>query len=401
MTNQPVVKFEGRVRDGINWEILHASGSEVGGILLGRHSADKVLVEDFEPVPCEHRLGRYYLLSDQDLRGLAESVEWFRALPARHAESGLAVLGFYRSQSRPDASWNERDEDLMRRFFADSGSLLVLLKPNPSQAFEAEIFVLDEGILHPACPRPAIPAATRPRRLEPEEAPDRSWWWVAALVALTLVGAVVGYRSVGPPAALPPVQQQPATAQPQAPSAAIPKPSPMPAPSVSPAVEQGIQAAIERWQHAILSGDPDLIATCYAAQVRPAALRSFQHFGKLSILRVSELAILPVPPDRAIATFRKTLADPRSQSLCRRGTGTAGVRAAPRRLATALEDCFGRANQGVLDRAAADTPRQRNQVIAATLDLQEVFFRAVQPFPEPHHEPAELRRRRDCHGRLV
>ena len=81
----------------------------------------------------------------------------------------------------------------------------------------------------------------------------------------------------------------------------------------------GIQSAIEGWQHAILSGDPDLIAACYApqleryfdqrnsssARVRQAALRSFQHFGKPAILRVSELAILPESPDRAIATFRK------------------------------------------------------------------------------------------------
>ena len=129
--HEPAVRFEGRVRDGIEREIVQASGSEVGGILLGRHEGDEVVVEDFEPVPCEHRFGRYYFLSDEDLRGLAESVEWFRALPASQAESGLEVLGFYRSRARPDSSWNERDEDLMRRFFADSGSLLVLVKSEP------------------------------------------------------------------------------------------------------------------------------------------------------------------------------------------------------------------------------------------------------------------------------
>jgi hypothetical protein len=329
--HEAAVRFGVRVREAIRGETIQAAGSEVGGILLGRHEGDEVVIDDFEPVPCEHRFGRYYFLSDEDLRGLAESVEWFRALPASHAERGLEVLGFFRSRARPGSSWNERDEELMRRFFADSGSLLVLVKCDPGEAFDAEVFVLDEGDLRPAGPRPAaaetrpserpagLPPPTRPRLREPEEAPDRSWWWVGALVALTIVGAVLGYRSVSQPAASAPARQQPAMAGPQAPAAAIPKPSPMPADSVSPAMEHGIQSAIEQWQHAILSGDPDLIAACYApqleryfdqrnsssARVRQAALRSFQHFGKPAILRVSELAILPETPDRAIATFRK------------------------------------------------------------------------------------------------
>ena len=43
----------------------------------------------------------------------------------------LEVLGFYRTQDQPDFSWNERDEDVMRRFFPYTGSLLLLLKPLP------------------------------------------------------------------------------------------------------------------------------------------------------------------------------------------------------------------------------------------------------------------------------
>jgi len=307
---QPIVKFASRVKDGIRREILEASGVEVGGILLGRRAADQVLVEDFEPAPCEHRLGRSYLLSDEDLRGLAESVEWFRALPASQAGEGLEVLGFYRSRVRTDSSWHERDEDLMRRFFSDSGSLLVLLRPNPSQTFDAELFFFDGGSLRPASPpaspRPAVLAATRPRRTEPEEAPDRSWWWVGALVALTLIGAVLGYRSAAPPAVSPPVKVQPA-AQSQAGQAGTPvpqerqagRPVPLPVP-----LEQGIQAAIEKWQDAILSGDADLIAACYAPRVQKTAMQSFEQYGKPAILRISGLTILPVGPDRAIATFR-------------------------------------------------------------------------------------------------
>jgi len=325
MTMQPEVKLANRVSAAIAREILQASGWEVGGILLGRRSADEILVEDFEPVPCEHRLGRHYLLSEQDLEGLAESVEWFRALPASQASSGLEVLGLCRSRARPESSWNEHDEDLMRRFFADSGSLFVLVEQKLDGALDLEVFVFEAGTLRPRragsvgtrpseCPM-VLPQSTRPRLQESEEAPDRSWWWVAGLVALTLVGAVLGYRSVGPPPAPPappaPVAQpQPAKIEQPAPPPEAPKVSPISEPSLSPAMERGIQSAIEQWQHAILSGDPELIAACYAprlerARVRQAALRSFQHLGKPAILRVSDLSIAPLADDRAVATFRK------------------------------------------------------------------------------------------------
>ena len=353
---RPAVQFEDRVKEGIQGEISHASGSEVGGILLGHRRAESIVVQDFEPVPSEIRVGRSYLLTEAGQRALAESVEWFRGLPANEASSGLSVLGFYRSQARREGSWHERDEGLMRRFFPESGSVFALLRPNSSQSFDAEFFFLQDGTLRP--PRPVLavtpplqvaaapPAATRPRRPLAGEttdvSPDRSWWWVAALVALTVVGAVLGYRSAAPASSAPPDTQKPPISQTQPPSAAVPKPSPVPERSaVSPApvaaalippaapptslsavpavMDRGIQAAIEGWQHALLSGDPDLLAACYAprleryfdrqnstsALVRETALRSFQQYGKPAILRISGLTILPIAPDRAIATFRK------------------------------------------------------------------------------------------------
>ena len=313
----PEVKWSSRAHEAIASEILQASGAEIGGILLGRRTADEILVEDFEPVPCSRRLGRYYLLSDEDQQALGESVEWFRALPAEQAANGLEVLGFCRSRARPDSTCNERDKELMQRFFGASGSLFVLAGQGPDGALLPEVFLLDRETLRPrraaAATRPSdlpvlLPPATRPRLQELAESPDRSWWWVAGLVALTLAGAVLGYRSVGPPPAssAPPVKQQPANVQPQAPAAEVPKPAPAAGNAVS-GMEQGIQAAIQRWQDAILSGDPDLIAACYAPRpgVRRAALRSFQQVGKPSILRISDLQITPAGEERGIATFRK------------------------------------------------------------------------------------------------
>ncbi|HEY2013633.1 MAG TPA: hypothetical protein VGH38_09045 [Bryobacteraceae bacterium] len=415
----PVVRFENAVRDGIARETFPESrgrkprDGEIGGILLGRQTAGEILVEDFEPVLCEHRFGGSLIFSDEDLNGIEETVQWFRKTP----NGTLEVLGFYRTQDQPDFSWNEHDELVMRRFFPYTGSLLLLLKPLPGRNVAAEFYVLDEGKLRPAAdaapfpldepveiallptevqpanlapdpiveapafeavqesvmepavetprlveepvraappfsPPPSrsgretrpsenqahLPPPTRPRRLEEEEAPDRSWVWVLALVALTLVGAVLGYRSVKPETPKPANSDQHGAVS-RPPAAAVPKTEPLPsppgpaaavespkpivvppvAPAASPSVEQGIQHAIQKWQRAIRSGDPDLIAACYApqldryfgqrhassAKVRRATLRSVKHYGRPAILRVSGLSIMPVSDDRAIATFRK------------------------------------------------------------------------------------------------
>src|SRR5260370_40530496 len=49
---------------------LPKRGAEVGGILLGRvdRQAKSIVVEDIEPIPCEHVTGPAYALSEADRR---------------------------------------------------------------------------------------------------------------------------------------------------------------------------------------------------------------------------------------------------------------------------------------------------------------------------------------------
>jgi len=59
----PAVHFSTRVLEGVRAEVLEAfhavprRGAETGGILLGRIAVNGILVQDFEPVLCEHRFG--------------------------------------------------------------------------------------------------------------------------------------------------------------------------------------------------------------------------------------------------------------------------------------------------------------------------------------------------------
>jgi hypothetical protein len=145
---------------------------------------------------------------------------------------------------------------------------------------------------------------------------------VAALVILTLAGAVLGYRSIDPPAAPQSGAPRPASVRQVTPAAEIPSP---PAPVVSRASEgtevldQGIQDALGRWQGAMLSGDPDRIMECYAPQleryytqrntsseeVRRAAQRSASRYGRPAIVRISAVSIVPISQNRSIADFRR------------------------------------------------------------------------------------------------
>jgi len=376
---EPTVSFERRVTSGISIEVLNAfhaapGGNEAGGILLGDRSGEPIMVEDFEPVLCEHTAGPSYALSDEDLRGLEESVQWFGTSDA----GGLQVLGFYRSHARPDSSIDERDNQLMSRFFAAPGSLFLLLKPGRGEIITAELFILAEGALRPAGHPMAFPsdtgilagvssarpgpvrnppapdAAAKPAAVPPEKVADAAilrpslppsrrrqvetqemaagnWTWIAALIALTLAAAVLGYRSVGAGTAETPPDIIPSATSALETPASNPMPAPdpvtaapvaaatAPQPAVSPEAEQGIREALAQWERAVLSGDPDLVAACYASrldryfqqrnssndEVRRAAVQSVARYGKPAILRITDLTLTPVSADRATASFRK------------------------------------------------------------------------------------------------
>src|SRR6185369_13265091 len=60
------------------------------------------------------------------------------------------------------------------------------------------------------------------------------------------------------------------------------------------------------WQRAVLFGDADRLASCYASPpVHRVAMSSVARYGRPAIVRVSQLNVIPAGPDRAVATFRR------------------------------------------------------------------------------------------------
>ena len=138
---------------------LNSRGSEMGGLLLGRvEGAGKVIIEDYEPVPCGYERGPLYWLGDQDRQRLEA------ALARRNAGGGgsLVVVGYFRSNARKRLELDSHDLDVIGRYFAARTNVFLLIKPAPGGAAVAELFywrqdgALSQGGVPVALPRTPI-----------------------------------------------------------------------------------------------------------------------------------------------------------------------------------------------------------------------------------------------------
>ncbi len=352
----PLVKFESRVLQGIEAEVsaaLAAPGGaeETGGILLGRWTARKILIDDFEPVPSEHRFGPAYVLSGDDLRQFQESVEWFRT----QREPAGEIVGLYRSRISPGSDRDKEDQGWFERLLPGADCLVLVLREGVSGGLEAELQFSSKGSemaasatpfpfqapfgipllpVEPAAPEPPPAPGTppppppspparemfaslgAPRRPKPEAGrPSRPWVWPAILGVATLAAGLLGYASVDPP--IPP----PRPPVPGARKAVTPAPPAEPAadaPDPIPPVDS-VRGTLDNWAEALTSGDADTVAAFYAplvtryfkkrnvttAEVRRAVSDSLSRYGRPVILRLSGVSISPEGNGRATATFLK------------------------------------------------------------------------------------------------
>ncbi|MGH9663801.1 MAG: hypothetical protein ACRD9L_05200, partial [Bryobacteraceae bacterium] len=138
------------VVDGIAKEVLRAfssvprRGAEAGGLLLGRAERGERLVvriRSFEPVPCEHRFGPSYLLSDADRRTLEAA---FRS-HANVANGEDRVVGYFRSHTRDGFALGPEDLALCRDLFSDPAHVVLLIKPFATKVSTAGFLFHENG----------------------------------------------------------------------------------------------------------------------------------------------------------------------------------------------------------------------------------------------------------------
>jgi hypothetical protein len=105
---------------------LPKRGVEIGGFLLGRiDSTDplSISIEGFEPVPCEHRFGPSYVLSEAD-RGHCREV--FERL---QANTSPPIVGFYRTYTAREPALDAADQDLIQTYISGLQNVFLLIRP--------------------------------------------------------------------------------------------------------------------------------------------------------------------------------------------------------------------------------------------------------------------------------
>jgi protein TonB len=139
---------DGIARDVIEGlETLPRLPLEVGGLLLGRVLAGArpaVWIERYQRISCEHRFGPQFILDSGEITALEEA--------ARNvlAAGELAVVGFYRSNTRPRFQLEESDFELIRRYFSDSSDLILLIEPEHANGISGQFHAWDtENGSHP------------------------------------------------------------------------------------------------------------------------------------------------------------------------------------------------------------------------------------------------------------
>lgn len=152
ITGRPVVvKLSLDFVDRLLQEVMRGFGSmpkrgvEMGGILLGTidRSGERpvVIVDDYEPVPCQHSRGATYQLSDEEMVRFQDTVaKWAYA----EGKQTFAV-GYYRSHTREGLGLADEDLNLFNQLLPDPLAICLLVKPFATRVSQAGIFIRENG----------------------------------------------------------------------------------------------------------------------------------------------------------------------------------------------------------------------------------------------------------------
>lgn len=152
ITGRPIiVKLSLDLVDRLLQEVMRGFGAmprrgvEMGGVLLGTvdRSGDRpmVVVEDYEPVPCQHSRGATYLLSDDEMLRFKETVsKW-----SPDAGKQTFAVGYYRSHTREGLGLGDEDLNLFNQLLPDPLAIAMLVKPFATRVSQAGIFIRENG----------------------------------------------------------------------------------------------------------------------------------------------------------------------------------------------------------------------------------------------------------------
>lgn len=148
-------------------------GAEVGGILLGQVEAGVIVIDGFEQVPCDHRLGPAWHFGDSEKGRVAAALAVPRTMKA---------VGIWRSHTDEGLSPRAQDQSLFDQHFSPAGeppnSVLLLIQPFATRLSQAGFFHRRGQALESATPaefpfaRKQLGGGKRERRSRPSDAAE-------------------------------------------------------------------------------------------------------------------------------------------------------------------------------------------------------------------------------------
>ena len=152
---------------------LRRRGLEIGGLLLGHPAGEELRIEAFQEVPCEHRYGPSYVLSEADRENLTGLLAQLRG------SAEWDVIGAYRSFTGRDPVIEPADEALVAEHFPQRDFVFLFLQPLSPENCVTSFQLFREGQLLPAneqtlfvLPPKSVPEPEPEPLIPPEPAPD-------------------------------------------------------------------------------------------------------------------------------------------------------------------------------------------------------------------------------------
>lgn len=134
-----LIEYSRKALDDIRLAVVDAffslprGGAEIGGLLLGRFEAQRLLILDYVPLECEHAFGPAFTLSPMDQTRLGEMLR--QTYPG-----GMRPVGWYHSHTRSEISLCEADLDIHNRYFPEPWQVALVLRPSTLQPTQAGFF---------------------------------------------------------------------------------------------------------------------------------------------------------------------------------------------------------------------------------------------------------------------
>ncbi|QOY89727.1 hypothetical protein [Paludibaculum fermentans] len=136
------IEFTGNILEDLRFETSRAMNGYaclgMGGVLLGRRSADGDVVEAWKTIACDHSRGPGFLLSARDEAALSPFLEGICAVPDEGGEtqSPLQILGWFVSHPKGDLEATDVELELHSHYWLGQGFLMIV---RPDRLGDAEV----------------------------------------------------------------------------------------------------------------------------------------------------------------------------------------------------------------------------------------------------------------------